>query len=104
MDTKFAVLRIAGKQYKAVEGKEILVDRLFDPKKVEPEVLLIADGDSVEIGSPVLTKAKITLKVINEVEKGEKVDVFKYKSKSRERRHVGFRPQYTRILVTDIKN
>jgi len=99
---KFAVIRITGKQYRVTEGEEILVDKINDLEKVEPEVLLVADGDKVEVGTPVLKKAKVTVKVLVELEKGVKVDIFKYKSKSRERRHVGFRAQYTRLLVEKI--
>ncbi|WKZ25912.1 MAG: 50S ribosomal protein L21 [bacterium] len=101
---KFAVIRIGGKQYKVSEGQEVLVDKLTDTKKAEAEVLLVSDGDNVEIGTPVLEKAKVTLKVLTEVEKGEKVRVFKYKAKSRQRRHIGFRAQYTRLLVQKISN
>ncbi len=101
---KFAVIRIGGKQYRVTEGQEILVDKLTDTKKVTPEVLLFVEGETVEVGTPVLEKAKVTVKVVAELEKGEKVRVFKYKSKSRERRHVGFRAQYTRLLVEKISN
>lgn len=101
---KFAVIRIGGKQYRVTEGQEILVDKLGDTKKVTPEVLLFVEGDKVEVGTPVLEKAKVTVKVLAELEKGEKVDIFKYKAKSRERRHVGFRAQYTRLLVEKISN
>lgn len=100
---KFAVIRITGKQYRVTEGQEILVDKMND-LKVIPEVLLVAEGDKVEVGTPVLKDAKVTVKVLVELEKGEKVDIFKYKAKSRERRHVGFRAQYTRLLITDISN
>lgn len=99
---KFAVIRIGGKQYRVTEGQEILVDKLTDTKKVTPEVLLFVEGETVEVGTPVLEKAKVTVKVIAELEKGEKIDIFKYKAKSRERRHVGFRAQYTRLLVEKI--
>ena len=101
---KFAVIRVAGKQYRVSEGDEILVDKLADPKKVTAEVLLFVDGEKVEVGTPVLTKAKVSVKVLAEVEKGEKIDIFKYKAKSRERRHVGFRAQHTRLLVEKISN
>jgi len=101
---KFAVIRIGGKQYRVTEGEEILIDKLIDAKKVSPEVLLFVDGEKIEIGKPVLTKAKVTVKVLVEVEKGEKIDVFKYKAKSRERRHVGFRAKYTRLLIEKISN
>jgi len=101
---KFAVIRIGGKQYRVSEGEEILVDKLIDTKKVSPEILLFVDGEKIDIGKPVLAKAKVTVKVLVEVEKGEKIDVFKYKAKSRERRHVGFRAKYTRLLIEKISN
>lgn len=100
---KFAVVRIAGKQYRVAEDDEILVDKLND-LKVAPEVLLFVDGDKVEVGNPVLEKVKVSVKVLKEIEKGEKVDIFKYKAKSRERRHVGSRAQHTRLLVEKISN
>lgn len=111
---KFAVIRIAGKQYRITEGEEILVDKMND-LKVEPEVLLFVDGDptspdglrgagKVLIGKPVLKDVKVKVKVLVEVEKGEKIEIFKYKAKSRERRHVGFRAQHTRLLVEKISN
>lgn len=98
------VLRIAGKQYKVSEGEEFLVDKLKDTKKFETEVLLYSDGENVEVGKPTLDKVKVSLKVVSDVEKGEKITVFKYKAKSRERRKVGFRPKYTKLLVEKISN
>ena len=101
---KFAVIRIQGKQFKVSEWEEILVPLLSETNKVEAEVLLFAEGDKVEVGTPVLEKAKVTFKVVSELEKGEKVRVFKYKAKSRERKTAGFRPKYTRLLVEKISN
>ena len=72
---------------------------LLNSEKAESEVLLYKDGESLSVGKPVLDKVKISLKVVTPEEKGEKIDVFKYKSKSRYRKHTGFRPKYTRILV-----
>jgi large subunit ribosomal protein L21 len=99
---KYAVIRIGGKQYKIFEGEEILVDKLLDPKKLDAEVLLFADGEKVNVGKPVLKNVKVALKVLAEVEKGEKIDVYKFKAKSRYRKHIGFRAQYTRLLVEKI--
>jgi large subunit ribosomal protein L21 len=100
---KYAVVRIKGHQYKVSEGEEILVDKI-DTKEPEIEVLLVADGEKVKIGKPVIKEAKIKVKVIKEVEKGEKIDILKYKAKSRYRRHYGFRPQYTRLLIEKISS
>jgi large subunit ribosomal protein L21 len=98
---KYAVIKIGGKQYKAEEGQEILVDKLKDPKKYEANVLLFVDGEKVEVGKPVL-KTEVKLKVVSDAEKGEKIDIYKFKAKSRYKRHTGFRPQYTRLLVEKI--
>jgi large subunit ribosomal protein L21 len=99
---KYAVIRIGGKQYKVSEGMEILVDKLKDVSKIEPEVLMVADGKKVEVGKPVLKTAKVSLKVLKELEKGEKIEIYKFKAKSRYRRHTGFRPSYTRLSVEKI--
>jgi large subunit ribosomal protein L21 len=99
--TKYAVIRVTGKQYKVEEGKEILVDKLVDPKKIESETLLVVDGDKVSVGKPTL-KNEVKLKVVTDLEQGEKIEIYKFKAKSRYKRHTGFRAQYTRLLVEKI--
>jgi len=103
VSNKYAVIRILGRQYKVVEGQELLVDKMNDLKLV-PEVLMMVDGDKVEVGKPVIKGAKVSLKIVTEVEKGEKVEVYHFKAKSRYRKHTGFRPQHTRVLVEKISN
>lgn len=99
--SKYAVIRITGKQYKVEEGKEILVDKIVDPKKIISETLLVVDGDKVSVGKPTL-KNEVKFKVVTELEKGEKVEIYKFKAKSRYKRHTGFRAQYTRLLIEKI--
>lgn len=99
---KYAVIRLQGHQYKVSEGEEILVDKVLDPKKFKAEVLLVSDDGKTNIGKPVVKGAKVTFKVVKEEEKGEKIHIRKYKAKSRYRKHTGFRPQYTRLLVQKI--
>ena len=99
---KYAVVRIGGKQYKVSEGKEILVDKLTEPKKFEIETLLLVDGEKVKVGKPVIKDVKIKSKVVTELEKGKKIEIYKFKAKSRYKRHTGFRPQYTRLLIEKI--
>lgn len=99
---KYAVVRIGGKQYKAIEGEEILVDKLVDPKKINVEVLLLVDGEKVNVGKPLVKGAEVKVKIVTEMEKGEKVEIYKFKAKSRYKRHTGFRAQYTRLLVEKI--
>lgn len=97
---KYAVIKVSGHQYRVSEGEEILVDKLSD-SKVEPEVLLVVDEGKVSLGKPSVSDIKIKIKVLGE-EKGEKLDVYKFKAKSRYRKHIGFRPKYTRLLIEKI--
>lgn len=98
---KYAVVRIKGHQYKVAEGQEILVDKL-EKGKVEPEILLLVKDDQVIVGKPTIPEAKVKIKILAPEEKGEKIHVRKYKAKSRYRRHLGFRPRFTRLLVEKI--
>lgn len=95
---KYAIIKIAGKQYKISEGKKILVDKLNDEKL---DVLFVRDGDKVFIGKPYLSKASVKFDK-DEVVKGKKIDILKYKSKSRYRKHMGFRPKYTPLTIKSI--
>lgn len=99
---KYAVIRLQGQQFEVTEGSEILVGKVPDPKKVEAEVLMLSVDGKVKLGKPVLRDVKVTLKVITEEEKGEKIEVYHFKAKSRYKKHTGFRPKYTRILVSKI--
>ncbi len=98
---KYAVIKIQGHQYQVAEKDEILVDKLTD-KKAEADVLLVSDEGKVKIGKPTLKDAKVTLKVVEELVKGEKLYIQKFKAKSRYRRRTGFRPKYTKLLVQTI--
>ena len=76
------------------------MDRVGDAK-LQADVLLVSQEGKVSVGKPVVKDAKVVIKVLGE-EKGEKIDVYKYKSKSRYRRHTGFRSQLTRLLIQKI--
>lgn len=100
--SQYAVVKIAGKQYIVSEGREILVDKLTDPKKTDAKVLLMVNDGKIKLGRPELKDVKIDFEVVKEIEKGVKVRVFKYKSKSRYRKRTGFRALQTRLLVKKI--
>jgi len=99
---KLAVIKTGGKQYKVREGEELLVEKLKDEKAVTfSEVLLVADGKDVKIGTPFIDKAKVEAKVLSE-EKGKKVIVFKMKAKKRYRKKTGHRQKYTKVKIEKI--
>ena len=65
------------------------------------QVLLIADGERVKVGTPTVEGAKVIAEVLGE-DKGKKVIVFKYKPKVRYRRMKGHRQIYTRLAIKEI--
>lgn len=101
---KYVIFSDRGKQYKASESQEILIDSLNskDGDKVEFEnILLYVDGDEVKVGNPAVPGVKILCNVIGK-EKGEKIKIAKYKAKSRYRRVTGHRSIYTRVKIEKI--
>jgi len=101
---KYAIVEDGGKQYKAVEGATIEVDRFpaEEGDSIDLErVLLVADGEEVKVGTPFVAGAKVQATVVSQV-KGPKVVIFKYKPKERYRLKKGHRQQYTRLLIDTI--
>lgn len=99
---KYAVIQTGGKQHKVVVGQTLNVELLGEAKTFEfDQVLLVVDGDKVELGMPTLSGVKVYADVVSEV-KGEKIEVFKYKSKSRYRKHTGHRQKYSQVKITGI--
>ncbi len=99
----YAIIRAGGKQAKVREGDVIDVERIkSDADKVTFTPLLVVNDDgSVVADRDALGKATVTAEVVGE-HRGPKVDVFKYKNKSGNRRRQGHRQTYTTIKVTDI--
>ena len=98
---RFAIVESGGKQYRAIEGRTIEVDRLpvdagnkFDFERV----LLMSDGDDILVGAPIVSDILVKVTVVDHV-KGPKIDRFKYRPKKRIRVRGGHRQQYTRLLV-----
>ena len=98
---RFAIVESGGKQYSAVEGRTIEVDRLpvETGKKFDIErVLLMADGEDVLVGTPTVSGIEVKVTVVDHV-KGPKIDRFKYRPKKRIRVRGGHRQQYTLLMV-----
>ena len=98
---RYAIVESGGKQYRAVEGRTIEVDRLpVDAgKKFDVErVLLVADGNDIMVGTPTISEFEVKVTVMDHV-KGPKIDRFKYRPKKRIRVRGGHRQQYTLLMV-----
>ena len=101
---KHAVIAIAGSQFKVEENQKLSVNNLNlkeGEKSSTDQVLLIADDKKIEVGTPTVKNGKVEFTVLKNYQ-GEKIRVFKYKSKSRYRKTMGFRPQLTQIEITKI--
>ena len=100
----FAIVTIAGQQFKVEEGQEIFVHRLgaqeAGDKVTFDEVLLTADGDNINVGAPT-TGGSISATVLEHV-KGDKVIVFKKKRRKGYRVKRGHRQSFTKIKVDSI--
>jgi len=99
----YAIVESGGKQYKAVAGDTIDVDRLPNEAgdKVELNVLLNVNGDTVNVGTPYVEGAKVRTSVVDQV-KAPKILVFKYRPKKRIRKRRGHRQKYTRLYIEEI--
>jgi len=100
----YAIIETGGKQYKVSPGQIIDVERLdvAEGNTVElDKVLVIADGDKVEVGTPIVDGAKVVATSQGEG-KGKKIIVFKYKPKVRYRKKTGHRQLYTRLIIDKI--
>ena len=98
---RIAIVESGGKQYRAVEGSTIDVDRLAHEvgKKFDFErVLLMADDDIVMVGTPTVGEITVSATVVDHV-KGPKVVSFKYRPKKRIRVKGGHRHFYTRLMI-----
>jgi len=101
----YAVIKTGGKQYKVAEGETLKIEKLeLEPgKKVTfNEVLMVADGENVQIGSPLVKKASVEAKVISQG-KGKKVNILKFKRRKHSMKQQGHRQLFTEIKIDKIK-
>lgn len=102
----FAIIEDGGRQYRAEEGTELILDFRADAEagqSVSFDRVLLANGgaDSV-IGAPVIDGASVTGEVVDPLHKGPKLEVQKIRRRKNSRRHTGHRQKHTVIKVTNI--
>ncbi|HVE17399.1 MAG TPA: 50S ribosomal protein L21 [Chthoniobacterales bacterium] len=99
----YAIIQTGGKQYRVAEGDLIDVEKLDVEagKDAQLEVLMFADGDKVQLGSPLLAGAAVTAEVVDQF-KGDKVIAYKFKRRKGYHRTVGHRRLLTRLKIKSI--
>ena len=100
----YAIVKAGGKQYRVAQGDTIYVERLETPvgQQVKLEdVLLVADGDKVSVGAPLVARAAVVGTVLEQA-RDHKIRVFKYKKRKHYRRTRGHRQSYTALKIDSI--
>ena len=100
----YAIVEIAGQQFKVEKDKKIYVHRLKDNEGDEvnfEKVLLVDNEGNVKVGTPTVKGAKVTAKVLEHV-KGDKVLVFKKKRRKGYKKMNGHRQQFTQLEISSI--
>ena len=101
----YAIIETGGKQYKAVKGEVIDIERLKSLPGAEVvfnNVLLAVQEDTIQIGQPYINNAKITAEVVRDF-KAKKVITFKYRRRKSSKTTKGHRQQLTRVKIKEIK-
>ena len=100
----YAIIAAGGRQYRVSQGDVIYIDKVNQEadSAISFDVLMIGSDGDVKVGNPVLSGAKVEGKVLGQV-KGEKITVYKYKSKKDSKRKIGHRQPYTKVEITAIK-
>ena len=100
----YAVIKTGGKQYKVSVGDKLKVEQIpadIDSKIELSEVLMIADGDAVKVGTPFVSGAKVTATVVGHG-RGEKIRIFKMRRRKHYQKHQGHRQNFTEIRIDAI--
>ena len=100
----YAVFKTGGKQYRAIKGDTLKVEKLNaeEGDAVEfDQVLVIGEGDNLKIGTPLVSGGKVKAKVLAQA-KDKKVDVIKFRRRQNYRRTHGHRQPFTLVEITGI--
>ena len=101
----YAVIKTGGKQYRVKQGDTIKVEKL----EVEQgstinisDVLMVADGDAIKVGTPLVAGATVTATVKSHG-RGPKIRIIKMKRRKHYRKRMGHRQSYTELSITGIQ-
>ena len=101
----YAVIKTGGKQYRVKEGDTLKIEKLeletgsavdFD------QVLLVANGEDVKVGAPLVEGAKVSAEVVNHG-RGDKVTIIKFRRRKHSMKRQGHRQWFTEIKITGIQ-
>jgi len=102
----YAVVTTGGKQYRVAAGEKLRIEQLaaaVGSEIVLDQVLMVADGDQIAFGTPLLAGAAVTAKVVAHG-RGDKVHIFKMRRRKHYRKSQGHRQNFTEIEILGIKH
>ncbi len=102
--SQYAVIETGSKQYRVAPGDAIVIEKLKGVEagqQVEFRNVLLVRGDQIHVGAPYVAGARVVAE-ISESFRGPKLDVFKYKRKTRHRRKIGHRQPYLKAVIKEI--
>ncbi|MDR2926574.1 MAG: 50S ribosomal protein L21 [Azoarcus sp.] len=100
----YAVIKTGGKQYRVAAGEKIKVEQIpadVGSKITLDQVLMVGEGESVKIGTPVISGATVTASVLSHG-RHDKVKIFKMRRRKHYQKHQGHRQNYTEIRIEAI--
>ena len=100
----YAVVKTGGKQYRVAVGEKLKVEQIpadIDSQIVLEEVLMVAGGDEVKVGTPLVAGATVKATVVSHG-RGEKVRIFKMRRRKHYQKHQGHRQNYTELRIEAI--
>jgi large subunit ribosomal protein L21 len=100
----YAVIKTGGKQYKVSEGEYLKVEKIAADEGATIEldqVLMVADGDNIKVGAPLLEGGKVTA-VVKSQGRHKKVEIVKFRRRKHHRKQMGHRQSFTELQITGI--
>jgi len=99
----YAIIAAGGRQYRVSQGDVIYIDKVNqeNDSQLSFDVLLLGGDGDIKVGDPIIKGAKVEGKVLAQV-RGEKIKVYKYKSKKDYNKLTGHRQPYTKVEITAI--
>ncbi|WLI74956.1 50S ribosomal protein L21 [Halomonas alkalicola] len=97
-------MKSGGKQYRVQEGQTLKLEKIEVPtgESVDfDEVLLVADGDDVKIGAPLVEGAKVSAEIVSHG-RGDKVTIIKFRRRKHHMKRQGHRQWFTEVKITGI--
>jgi large subunit ribosomal protein L21 len=100
----YAVIKTGGKQYRVTLGEKLKVEQIpadVDTQITLDQILMVGEGETVKVGTPMLAGATITATVLSQG-RHDKVKIFKMRRRKHYQKHQGHRQNYTELRIDAI--